>query len=148
MFIMIFMYISITLAGWILLIAGLRVNRGKTRKDEDERSLTTGTIISTEDKGTKHLKVQYRVNGKVYTEELNGNVPPEMIGKIIDVYYNSNEPSSFHIEALQKKRKTSVLAVIGAIWIAIGTIVFAGVIPLASRGRGSEYLFRRWEFEI
>lgn len=129
-----FMFVVLTFAGWMLLIAGLRSGSKMTRQEEDERTLTTGEIILAEEAGNagngkkrKSLQIQYRVNGQIYTRKLNTNVPPDMIGKTVDVYYNSDQPTAFHIEGLAGKKKNGSLTRIGLIWIIVGTIIWAGM---------------------
>ena len=122
-------YVILLLIGVGILLSGVLSGRKEREKYDEERTLTTGKIIAENEspesgEASKQQMVQYRVNEKIYKEKLPANTPPVQTGATVDIYFNTDHPTSFHIGETQKKGKRGLRVWIGVIWITVVIAMF------------------------
>ena len=96
--------------GWILFFTGISLARSKRRRDEREYSRTTGTIVDFEDLEIRsgryptHISlpvIEFTSYGRKYRVRNSNNLDEDkyLLGATVDVLYDPNDPTHFHLEA-------------------------------------------------
>ena len=104
------LFLGWSLAGWILIGVALYTKRYQRKKEENERSLVSGEIVDAVKKvhrpgrgGTTIYYVpvvEFTASGRLYRlENENGSREREkiIVGKSVDVMYDENDPTHFHL---------------------------------------------------
>ena len=103
------LFFGCSLTGWIFVGVAFYTRRYQQKKEELEREITTGKIVGSAQKthrGGRRTTVYYvpvvefEANGRSFRlENENGYREREkiQIGKTVDILYDENEPTHFHL---------------------------------------------------
>ncbi len=104
------LFAGFSLTGWILVGIALHTKRYQQKKEQNERAFSSGKIVDVVKKvrptgrGRRAVYyvavVEFEANRKLYRlESENGdrNRDQILIGKSVDVLYDENDPTHFHL---------------------------------------------------
>jgi hypothetical protein len=131
-------FIGSSLIGWIFIGVAIYVNRYQRKKELTERELATGKIVDIVKKVHSNGRggritayvpvVEFEVNGKIYhLENENGTRHLEEIeiGKSVDIMYDPDNPTHFHMTSADANETGSNSLIRFAIIIIIGAAILA-----------------------
>lgn len=130
-------------AGWVALAKGLRRRRALMDREERERGRATGTIveIARSKGGRARPVVEFTAEGTVYRRACARKSAAALpVGASVEVRYDPDDPSRFHIEREKAPRSGGGLMLAGVCWIVICALLATGTSTL--RGRAGMELRR------
>ena len=125
----------VSVGGVALLWIGLSGLRKARRRQERERASATGAVVDITKRYTLrrgmlytcHPVVEFDVDGRTRRYESETGYWPDMfrVGEHVDLRYDADDPSRFHLEkgaAWQEKADRATVAA-GLVWIAVAAVV-------------------------
>lgn len=132
------LFVGISLTGWIFVGVALYTKLYQKKKEQNERSLSSGQIVDLAEKVNTAGRgrpvryyvpvVEFEANNQTYRlENENGYREKEKIilGKSVDVMYDSNNPTHFHLTE-DDANETSSFSL-----MRLGLIIIGGAALLA-----------------
>lgn len=133
----ILLFLGCSLIGWIFVGVALHTRRYQQKKELEERTLTTGTIVDMVKKVNRAGRgrpvkyyvpvVAFEVNGHTYRLENENGLRKKdkiIIGKSVDILYDENDPTRFHLAEDDANEKSSEsLLRLGVILIAVFAVL-------------------------
>ncbi len=136
------LFVGISLTGWIFVGVALYTKLYQKKKEQNERSLSSGQIVDLAEKVNTAGRgrpvryyvpvVEFEANNQTYRlENENGYREKEKIilGKSVDVMYDSNDPTHFHLTE-DDANETSSFSLMRLGLIIIGGAAFLAVFNL------------------
>lgn len=104
------LFLGVSLTGWIFVGVALYTRRYQKKKEQNERALSSGRIVDLAEKVNQAVRgrpvryyvpvVEFEANHQIYRlENENGYRQKDKIilGKSVDVMYDANDPTHFHL---------------------------------------------------
>ena len=141
----------LSIAGWILLIMGIRSRREARLRENTEHTRTTGVIVDhvlkiarTGRNGGSNIYykpvVEFSAEGQDYHLEYGNYMDHEKypVGKTIDILYDVSDPTHFHLEEDPMFLGHGGAVRIGILWI-IASAVFVYVVVTVVYGERIDF---------
>ena len=124
-----------SLGGWGIIGVGISGNIDMRRRMERERTRTTGEVVelvpsrkrARNGRDSWHPLVAFRADGQERRLESPDAYWPGQVnvGETVEILYDADDPSRFHLEKLQEIENTSgwVLIRSGIVWIVVAAII-------------------------
>lgn len=141
----------LSIAGWILLIMGIRSRREARLRENTEHTRTTGVIVDhvlkiarTGRNGGSNIYykpvVEFSAEGQDYHLEYGNTMNREKypVGKTVDILYDVSDPTHFHLEEDPVFLRHGGAVPIGIIWI-IASAVFVYVVVTVVYGERIDF---------
>lgn len=121
------LFAAISAAGWILLIVGLALRRWQSRRQEQERTRATGTVVAHAAGRGRFCSpvIEFTADGQVIRQPCRGAYDREKcpVGQAIDVLYNADDPTRFHPDTAEAADPCRILIGVGVAWIAFSVVL-------------------------
>lgn len=133
-----FFFAVSSLFGGVILFAGIISYRGKRRREDRERTRTTGRIVEYIRKESHSSRtdsivyyvpvIDFTADGERICREYENRLSPEEhpVGEVLDVLYDISQPEHFHLESDPAYRRgAGNLMLVGFIWIVLAILLTA-----------------------
>ena len=152
---MLLFFAAFSFAAWILLFTGLSMRRQKRKREISETTRVTGTIV---DYVSRDLNIGRKVPrhvwipvieftyGKTYRLQYNDSLDREKhpVGESVDLLFDLNDPTHFHLEADENYANGGVNAIrVAAVWILLAAVLSVALAVFVGGYQGDFSLFRR-----
>ena len=141
---MLIVFTLVSFTGWIFVYGGISNLRKLKKQREEERIFTTGRVVEvvkaqkvyrTGRRFRRHNAVhtfwspvvEFAVESHLYRLQAGYKTQEETlrVGETVDILYNENDPSRFHLKEQEERDKHAgrYFIVLGIIWIIISAVI-------------------------
>ncbi|MBR0368584.1 MAG: leucine-rich repeat protein [Clostridia bacterium] len=131
-----------SLPGWFMLFSALKSRRDRERREERERARATGSIVEYVRETKRYRRgptvhftrpvVEFRAEGRVYKRLYENSLSPEQypVGANVDVIYDADDPTRFHLDADEDFSRGARSYVKGAVVWFLACVVLTAALTL------------------